>query len=282
MIHTGLVGWPLGHSLSPMIHNLAFKMAGIEGNYKLLPILPTDTTGLAVIRSDLRNGVLLGVNVTIPHKVAMAKWVDELTPIAERIGAVNTVYSLNGRILGTNTDSPGFLHDITRRFGVHCFEQGNALIFGAGGSARAVIDAMLGQGIQLVIAARDPKKAQEALIGLNTAETVKIINIRDVNSELLKKFGLFINTTPLGMTPRIENSPISKDTHFPVGGYVYDLVYNPRETVLFHQALSDGCQAATGFGMLVEQALIAFEIWTGVETNRVEFYARWSAMEENR
>lgn len=282
MIHTGLIGWPLGHSFSPKIHKLAFDIAGIDGEYSLFPVDPTESGGLKNILAELRAGVYSGLNVTIPHKITIAGLVDELMPTASRIGAVNTVFAQNGRLIGANTDAPGFIYDLTRKFGNECLERGSALIFGAGGSARAVITALLEKGIDLSVAVRDPQKAEADLFGLDTAHSIRILDLLSVDNELLSKYELFINTTPLGMTPNTSSSPLAADIHFPTGGYSYDLVYNPARTRFYDQALRDGCKATTGFGMLVEQALVAFEIWTGVVIERDKFYARYSAMEETK
>jgi len=282
MIQTGLIGWPLGHSFSPAIHNLAFEIAGLKGNYSLFPVDPADRSGLASAIADLRQGQTLGLNVTIPHKVTMFNLVDDLTPIARRIGAVNTLVMKGGRLIGTNTDSPGFSHDLARKFGEEIFSCGKALVFGAGGSARAVVLALLDKGIGVTVAARDIRKAERELNGSDHAGSIAFVDLHQLSDTTLDDHQLFINTTPLGMFPSVDSSPLPPGLELPASGFVYDLVYNPANTFFYRQAVAKGCKAATGFGMLVEQALIAFEIWTGIAIDRDEFYRRYNTMEENK
>jgi shikimate dehydrogenase len=269
----GLIGYPLGHSLSPHIHNAALRAAGLVGGYRLYPI-PPGSEDLAEIIKHLRSSELHGLNVTIPHKQTVLPLVDRLTPVARRIGAVNTLYLKDGQLTGDNTDAHGFWADFQRQFefdpGPHA-----ALVLGAGGSARAVVFALLQAGWQVTLAARRTEQARALLEDLNgTAQVLPL------TSEALAGLHVnaLINTTPLGMAPNADGSPWPDGLKLSAGAAVYDLVYNPPETCLMRQARSQGLRAAGGLGMLIEQAALAFERWTGVKVARQPL---WNAVEES-
>ncbi len=159
MFSLALTGYPLSHSLSPKIHAAALKDCGLSGEYNLLPIPPGDLNGLTALLNRLRGGELQGFNVTIPHKQTILPLLDALTPAAQAIGAVNTVFGQNGQAVGDNTDAPGFLADLR-----HCFPSllvGKAQVLGAGGSARAVVYALTQAGWQVSISARRAGQAEE-------------------------------------------------------------------------------------------------------------------------
>ncbi len=154
MIQLGLIGYPLGHSLSPKIHGAALKACGLNGNYSLFPIAPDDKQGLKDLLGRIRSGEITGLNVTIPHKQNVIEFMDELTPTAQAIGAVNTIYMRENKLIGENTDALGFLTDLSRVWTSSIIEHHSALILGAGGSARAVVYALLNDGWNVTIAAR--------------------------------------------------------------------------------------------------------------------------------
>ena len=261
MIRLGLIGYPLGHSLSPKIHTVALKSCELEGSYALFPIEPNDKQGLMNLLGRVRSAEITGLNVTIPHKQNVIEFLDELTPMAKAIGAVNTIYLRNKKLIGDNTDAPGFLSDLkrflitdTRRYG----EQ-NALVLGAGGSSRAVVYALANDGWNITIAARRIEQAQEL------ASQFDNVNAIDFNFQTfqLSIVELIVNTTPIGMTPNIDGSPLPENLSLPSNTLIYDLVYNPRETKFVRDARAQGVSATTGLGMLIEQAALAFELWTG-------------------
>src|SRR6202142_2620010 len=269
MIHLGLVGYPLKHSLSPNIHSTALKACGLEGDYSLFPILPDDKHGLEDLFARLRSGEITGLNITIPHKQNIIPFLDELTPTAKAIGAVNAIYYRNNKLIGDNTDASGFLCDLKRFIGNQESKIANrksALILGAGGSARAVIYALLDDGWNVVVSARRIEQAQQLVASFAPRE-LRTMNYQNFNTEI-STFNLIVNTTPVGMTPNIDQSPWPDDFQFPQQAMVYDLVYNPRETKLVKDACSAGLSATTGLGMLIEQAALAFEIWTGRNPTR--------------
>jgi shikimate dehydrogenase len=268
MIRLGLIGYPLGHSLSPVIHSAALQSCGLEGSYSLFPIHPEDQQGLKELLERVRNGEITGLNVTIPHKQNVIGLLDELTPTAQAIGAVNTIYRRGNHLIGENTDSPGFLSDLNRTLTTETRRHGdsNALLLGAGGGARAVVYALLNDGGEVTIAARRIEQIQQ----LRNSFTNHQMQIADLtfSSIDLSSISLIVNTTPVGMAPNIDQSPWPENLPFPPRAAIYDLVYNPRETKLLQDARNQGLQATTGLGMLIEQAALAFEIWTSQNPSR--------------
>ena len=262
----GLTGWPLGHSLSPRLHQAALTALDLAGEYRLYPVppLPEGRGDLAKLVEQVRRGRLHGLNVTIPHKQSVLPLLDELTPAASAIGAVNTVYRRAGRLVGHNTDGPGFLADLERLgfAGLTSGPRPKALVLGAGGAARAVCWALAQAGWQVFITARRFEQASAVAAGLS-ANSWAASALTFEPASLLLPFSLIINTTPVGMYPDVQASPWPDGILFPAGAAVYDLVYNPPETALIRAARAAGLPAATGLGMLVEQAALAFEAWTG-------------------
>ncbi|MBI5932493.1 MAG: shikimate dehydrogenase [Chloroflexi bacterium] len=267
----GLIGFPLGHSLSPKIHVAALNACGLQGDYSLFPISPEDSQGLTALLARVRNGEIHGLNVTIPHKQNVIPLLDELTATAQAIGAVNTIYLRDGKLVGHNTDAPGFLADFHQFLGNRISKtlapgasagvenRKSALMLGAGGSARAVVYSLLADGWQVSLAARRIEQAEQ-LAASFVGHKFLITSISDIRPF---PFNLLVNATPLGMSPNVERSPLPDDINIPGGTAIYDLVYNPRQTKLVRDARAQGCHATNGLGMLIEQAALAFEIWTG-------------------
>ena len=270
----GLTGYPLERSLSPEIHQAALRASGLQGEYQLYPAvpLPDGSAQLAEIIQRVRQGELHGLNVTIPHKQNVLEYLDELTPAAQAVEAVNTVYLQHERLLGDNTDIAGFWTDLRSAFpGV----TGPALVLGAGGSARAVVFALLQQGWEVTVAARQQGKAELLLQALNAPDTARTIRLEAAALARLQPVRLIVNATPAGMHPRAGESPWPVEAHLQESAAVYDLIYKPQETELMRQARRAGLQACNGLGMLVEQAALAFERWTGAPAERA---AMWKAI----
>ena len=261
----GLIGYPLGHSLSPKIHTAALKASGLDGIYSLFPIAPEDKQGLKDLLARVRTREITGLNVTIPHKQNVIPFIDELTPTAKAIGAVNTIYMRGDKLIGNNTDAPGFLGDL-KKVNKETSAQVDkfALVLGAGGSARAVVYALANDGWNVTLAARRLEQAQQLADSIDDYQ-LTIINSADLQPST---FNLLVNTTPVGMTPNIDQSPLPENLSLPSNAFVYDLVYNPRETKLVKDARAQGLKASTGLGMLIEQAALAFELWTGASADR--------------
>ena len=264
MIKLGLIGYPVSHSLSPKIQNAALKACGLEGDYSLFPIAPDDMQGLKDLLDRVRAGEITGLNVTIPHKQNVFELVDELTPTARAIGAVNTIYLRENKLIGDNTDAPGFLSDLKKFLTLERDRelvpaQKKALVLGAGGSARAVVYALLNDDWDVTLSTRRIEQAEQ----LSNSFNHRALRITDNLSNIeLSNIILLANTTPLGMTPNTDQSPWPKNLPFPKA-VIYDLVYNPRETKLVRDARAQGLNATTGLGMLIEQAALGFELWTG-------------------
>lgn len=266
----GLIGYPLGHSLSPKIHAAALKVCGLQGAYSLFPIPPQDDSSLKTLLARLRAGKLHGLNVTIPHKQNVIPLLDELTPTAQAIGAVNTLFMRGGQLIGDNTDAPGFLTDLkclleNRQSPIANHQspivnRKSALVLGAGGSARAVVYALVNDGWDVTLAARRLEQAQE--LAARYAPRVDAVRLTSDDLASLPYPALIVNTTPLGMTPQVQASPWPVELFFPPDAVVYDLVYNPSETQLVKDARSAGLAAIAGVGMLIEQAALSFERWT--------------------
>jgi shikimate dehydrogenase len=258
----GLIGFPLGHSLSPKIHAAALKACNLQGDYSLLPIHPDDTQSLKDLLTRVRTGEIHGLNVTIPHKQNVIPLLDELTPTAKAIGAVNTIYLRENKLIGDNTDAAGFLSDLKKFIGDRRLVIGNSvLVFGAGGSARAVVFALANDGWNVTLAARRLEQAQQ-LANSFAGYRLQVTSYENFQPSR-EAFNLIVNTTPLGMSPNIDQSPLPENMTLSKETIVYDLVYNPRETKLVKDARAHGLQATTGLGMLIEQAALAFELWTG-------------------
>jgi shikimate dehydrogenase len=266
MIRLGLIGYPLGHSLSPKIHNASLKSCGLDGSYSLFPIHPDDKEGLKELLERIRSGEITGLNVTIPHKQNVMEFLNELTPTAATIGAVNTIYTRDHKLIGENTDAPGFLSDMNGFLDMETrgHEDSNALVLGAGGSARAVVYALIHEGWNVLIAARRTEQVNELTKQFDNVNAIEY----NVQTFKLLNVQLIVNTTPVGMTPNVDQSPWPTNLPFPPRAFIYDLVYNPGETKLVRDARHHGLQATTGLGMLIEQAVLAFEIWTGHRPSR--------------
>ena len=264
MIQLGSIGYPLGHSLSPKIHTAALKAVGLQGNYSLFPIHPDDKQGLRDLLAHVRSGEIHGLNVTIPHKQNVIEFMDELTPTANVIGAVNTIYMRENKLIGDNTDAPGFLADLKQVSNSSFTTPHSALVLGAGGSARAVVYALCNDGWNVTLAARRIEQAQQ----LAESFTNYQLPITNLTNFPLSTFHLLVNTTPLGMTPNTETSPLPENVILSKHTFIYDLVYSPRETKLVRGARAQGLNASTGLGMLIEQAALAFEKWTGAKADR--------------
>jgi shikimate dehydrogenase len=264
VIHLGLTGYPLGHSLSPKIHSAAMAEFGINGDYSPYPIQPDDWQGMKDLLTRVREHNIHGLNVTIPHKESIIPFLDELTQTAEAIGAVNTIYLKKDKLIGENTDAAGFLTDLKQKTTLPNLDQiPSALILGAGGAARAIVFALKNEGWHITLAARRIEQAEEVAMKFGNVEIVEF------SERTLNKLTphLIVNTTSLGMAPDLDQSPWP-DLPLPPNAVIYDLVYNPRETKLVSDARSRGLSAISGMGMLIEQAALSFEIWTGYRPSR--------------
>lgn len=275
-----LTGHPLGHSLSPVIHQAALASTGLQGEYSLQPVPPLEgQIGLEKLTAQLRAGDLQGLNVTIPHKQAIRDVCDRLTPLAARVQAVNLLFMEAGQLVGDNVDVPGFLAGLDQLSGSPR-AKGKALVLGAGGSARAVVCGLEERGWQVTLAVRRPQQARELASDLGHPGIPVITLERDALGAL--QVDLLVNTTPLGMSPHPAGSPWPEDLPFPTRTLVYDLIYNPFRTRLMAQAEAAGNGTLNGLTMLVEQAALSFLRWTGQNPDRKTMEAAAIAALEQR
>jgi len=275
VIKLGLIGYPVSHSLSPKIQNAALKACGLAGDYSLFPIQPDDKRGLKALLDRVRSGEIRGLNVTIPHKQNVIEFLDELAPSAKAIGAVNVIYMRDEKLIGDNSDASGFLSDLKNFLADQSkiVNRKSAIVLGAGGGARAVAYALLNDDWDVTIAARRVEQAKQIASSF-TNHKLQITNFTNLQ---LSTFGLIVNTTPVGMNPNVDQSPLPDDLQLPQHVAIYDLVYNPDETKLVRVARSQGLLAITGLGMLIEQAALAFELWTG---KKISSEILWNAVDD--
>lgn len=260
MIRLGLTGYPLQHTLSPLLHRAALDVSGLQGEYALYPVRPGEQDTLQELVRRLRSGELDGLNVTIPHKQTIIRCLDGLTPAVKAIGAVNTIYLKGGKIIGENTDFAGFLADLPRVLP----DPSSAIVLGAGGAARAVVYALHAIRCDTYVVSRQPERARELVRQSDGARAIEIDaeTLREVQPDLV------VNATPAGMFPNIDSSAWPAGLPLPKMAAIYDLVYHPPETRLTREARAAGLEASNGLGMLIEQAALAFELWTGYPVPR--------------
>lgn len=268
----GLIGYPLGHSLSPVLHQTALAEAGLNGKYELYTIspLPEGKKDLEALLNRLRSGELHGLNVTIPHKQSVFPLVDELTPSAAAMGAVNTLIMKSGKLVGDNTDAPGFWGDLSH---LPIQNARSALVLGAGGAARAVVYALLTRGWSVRITDLHPEQAASLYTHYSAQELDSSkLEVIPLSQQALEQAGtdsdLVVNTTPMGMHPNVESCAWPEEIALPAHTCIYDVVYNPMETRFLKRAAAAGLPCRNGLGMLVEQAALAFERWTGYSPSR--------------
>jgi len=260
----GVIGDPIEHTMSPTIHNAAFTRMGLD--YVYVPFLvKKEELGKAI--DGMRALNIRGLNVTIPHKVAVIPLLDELDPLAEKIGAVNTITNDGGVLKGTNTDAGGFLQALLER-GIEPKGK-NVVILGAGGAAKAISFILAESGANLVILNR--------LLELNWAEelagrlsaifsiAVKALELAETNlKKVLPAADILVNTTSVGMSPDINETPLPANLLRP-DLTVFDIVYNPIKTRLLRESEQAGAKTVSGVNMFVWQGALAFERWIGVK-----------------
>jgi shikimate dehydrogenase len=258
----GIIGYPVRHSLSPVMHNAEFARLGLDYVYVAWEVhpgeIPEAVKGLRVLGA-------VGFNVTVPHKQAVVAELDELSEEAKAIGAVNTVRFENGRAVGYNTDASGWREDIERTISL----AGEKIcIIGAGGAARAVAVGACQAGAAALVICNRRFETAETLGELlrhyfPSVEVMWSGLCGDHCRELVRSCHIIVNATPVGMTGK-GGCPIPSDWLLP-GQFVYDTIYTPAETQFLAEAKARGCRVQNGLGMLVRQGAKAFELWTGVK-----------------
>ena len=245
----GVVGKPIGHSLSPAMHNAAFMEKGLNAIY-----LAFETEDVEGILRGMRAFNMRGMSVTIPLKSAVIPYLDEVDKIAKKIGAVNTIVNDKGRLKGYNTDAMGAARALEEKTEL---QKKSCLIIGAGGAARAIGFILKEKGVKLFVANRSLERGQ----GLAHVLECPFIPLKEAGD---KRVDLLIQTTPVGMYPNVDQCPVQEDM-LHKGMVVMDIIYNPVETLLLKKAESKGCVTINGLGMFINQGSEQFRLWTGME-----------------
>ena len=261
----GLIGSPVTHSLSPLMHNTAFKKLELDYAYLAFDV---DTENLEDGVKAMKTLNASGFNVTMPIKESILPYLDELSREAKLIGAVNTVKNINGRLKGYNTDGMGYVKSLNEEG----FEVGKKkfVLVGAGGAARSVAIQLAIESVrEIVIFNRDRDKADEICQIIRENFHDVEVKTSELNDEFLRRelinADVFVNCTPLGMGPHEEKSVIEDPEFLREDLVVSDLVYHPIKTRLIKIAETKGCEIVTGIGMILWQGAYAFKIWTGEE-----------------
>ena len=248
-----VIGYPLGHTISPAMHNAGYKHLKLDYEYVPLEVDPKD---LKEAVDGMRALHFAGFNVTIPHKETIVPYLDEVTAMAREIGAVNTVQNQEGKLIGFNTDGPGFIESLIFDAG---FEPKGkkCLILGAGGAGRALAVSLMQNHAKSIVIYDTAVEKAEALAGYVQGKAAKDLQKEIDNANLL------VNASPIGMHPKIEDCPLPENIKLHKKLCVYDLVYNPQETKLLAMAKRSGAKAVSGLGMLARQGALAFTVFTG-------------------
>jgi shikimate dehydrogenase len=257
----GVIGYPIGHSMSPVMHNDAFSYHDIDGYYTAFQVHPDDLEDAIKGMKALQIG---GFNVTTPHKVQVMEYLDEIDDMAKAIGAVNTVVHQDGKLIGYNTDGLGYVRALQEVGGE--LKDKKIVIIGAGGACRAIFFTLVSMGVQHVdIANRTIQRASELIAdSLGTLQSQALTLIEAERQ--IEKYDIIINTTTVGMYPNTDELPISLEK-IKRDSIVSDIIYNPLETRLLKVASEKGAVTQNGVGMFAYQGALAFEKWTGIMPN---------------
>jgi len=258
----GVIGNPIGHSLSPVMHNDAFEHLNMDAHYHAFLV---EEAALGEAVKGLKALGISGFNVTTPHKVAIMEYLDEVAPLAEQIGAVNTVVHRDGKLIGYNTDGIGFVRAL-QSISKEPLQEKRILLLGAGGASRAIYFSLADVGVKAIdIANRTRDKAENLVAGC----------LANVNSHALSlehaakaqgEYDIIIQTTTIGMHPHVEYTPLEIRS-LKQGTIVSDIIYNPFETKILGDAKEQGAIIQNGIDMFVYQGALAFEMWTGCVPN---------------
>lgn len=261
----GVIGHPVEHSLSPIMHNAAIKEMGIDYTYLPFPIAPQNLQ--AALDGFAAIGVV-GFNVTIPHKQAIMPLMSEISSLASAVGAVNTVIRVSNRWIGTNTDVEGFIAPLQTTYN-RDWSQTTAVILGNGGAARAVVAGCAQIGCASIhVVGRDMAKLEAFGSSWSNSDLGKNLQVHhwDLLPKLIPQANLLVNTTPIGMYPHVDESPLSQEeiknlSNDAGSAIAYDLIYTPNPTQFLQFAQKSGAIAIDGLEMLVQQGAAALKIW---------------------
>ena len=260
----GVIGNQVARSLSPKMYGAAFLQYGLNITYNLIEIQPAE---LERTIQEIRSQDFIGANVTIPYKESVIPFLDSLDQKAEMVGSVNTIVNNNGKLTGYTTDGDGFVISVLEELGET--PQGKKVaIFGAGGSARSIAFALAENKIlELILINRTKTKASELARNICTYYPILKITVAELSdptlSDILAQSDWVINCTPVGMSPEKNQSPVSDYTWVNPSQLIYDIIYNPIETLFLKNAKASGAKTLNGISMLAGQGMFAFELFTG-------------------
>lgn len=266
MIRAGVIGYPIEHSLSPIIHNFWLKKFNISGSYDRILVKPEE---LGNKIKELAKSGYAGINVTVPHKENIIKYLDEITEQAEAIGAVNTVTFKNGKMIGENTDKFGFWFSLQSNGLENYTKGGKAVVLGIGGAARSIIANLTDKESVVIVHRSNPKKAEKLIDDFDGIFKSGVITPWEWEhkEEVFAGADLLVNATSLGMKNQpplsLHMGGLTKDA------LVYDVVYNPLETELIKMAVKKKYKVMGGLDMLLGQAMPAFTEWFGQQPGTI-------------
>ena len=264
MKHFAVIGHPIGHSLSPLMHNTAFQLLGLDCQYEALDIEPAS---LKQTVNHFREQKWGGFNITAPHKEAIIPLIDEVVPEARGVGAVNTIVCRNKTLVGYNTDVIGIersLHSVRANI-----EGQMCTIMGSGGAARSVVH-VLAHNIKpkiITFSVLFPEQAHAIIKSIGKSSVhFNVIHCTDTTLETtIKNSTLIVNATTVGMFPRVDDCPIPNRNWLSDQHIVFDLIYRPLKTRLLNEAQAAGAKTIDGLGMFIHQGAASFQLWTGME-----------------
>lgn len=258
-----LIGYPLGHSMSPFLHDAFLKQLNKQGSYELIEIHPDMFVSEV---QKLKGQSCDGFNITIPYKVDILPFLDEIDPQAKAIGAVNTVVNNKGIWTGYNTDGQGYVQSLKYHYPDIFKPSSRILVLGAGGASRGIVHALNEQVCEsITISNRTIDKAKSLIDSLPQTKSYRAISFQEAEATI-EQFDAVINTTSLGMEPNEDTQAIHLNTMKP-NVVVSDIVYKPFYTALLKEAKDKGARIHHGHEMLVYQAALAFKLWTGFDVN---------------
>lgn len=259
---TGVFGDPVDDNPTGVVEEAAFATKNLNYRYLTIKVLPED---LGKAMDSVKIFGMKGINLTMPHKIKVLPYLDELSPAAEIIGAVNTVIQKEGKLFGENTDGKGFVTALKNSG--ETLDKKNVTILGAGGAARAIaVECALNGAAHINIINRSIEKGEElaSLIQMKTDSSAKYLNWKN-NMEIPSDTDILINATSIGFSPNVTDKPDIDYTTITPEMCVCDVIFNPAETIFLKSAAENGAKTITGLGMLVQQAALNFTLWTGVE-----------------
>ncbi|MFZ3588232.1 shikimate dehydrogenase [Bacillus sp. DJP31] len=258
----GVIGDPISQSMSPSMHNAAFSNLGLTAKYMAFHVTP-DRLPAAI--EGIRGLGIAGLNVTIPHKVSIMTLLDEIDPLAKKIGAVNTIVNEFGKLIGYNTDGAGYVTSLKEAIPKKRIQDQSILLIGAGGAARAIYFTLIDEGVEKVDIANRTKETARQLIHSRNSSSSLAMDLSEAES-VVDSYDIIINTTSIGMYPSLDHTPIHLG-HIKENTIVSDIIYNPIETKWLRVAKSFGAKTLNGVDMFVFQGALSFEKWTGIYPN---------------